>query len=761
LGEIKVLIQEDYFRNIFNTVREGILVLDENMRVLSANRSFFNIFKVDSANTIGSLLYDLGNGQWDIPNLRVLLEDILPKNDTVDNFEIEHNFQSIGQKTMLLNACKIREKKNDLPIILLAIEDITERREIENGLEKTRKQLGATKISEDEAREYAESIINTVREPLIALDQDLRVVSASRSFYEGFKVNPKETVGQLIYDLGNKQWNIPKLRELLETILPQKTTFDNYEVEHVFSTIGRRIMLLNARQIKRVSGKERIILLAIEDITERKRLESLLEESEVRYRRVFETASDAILLLEKREGEITHANPAAEKMLGYSMKECIGKKLQNIGVELDVSDFQTIMQTLNRSGIINYVDVPVRTKSGQHIDTDIYMVDRAMLAQCNIRDVTERKLAEKRTYRQLQKLSALHSIDLTISSSLDIRMTLKIFLDHVVTQLSVDAANVLLLNPHTRTLEYAASRGFQTSALRHSHLRLGEGYAGVAALENRVVRIPNLKEENNVFARKELLKGEDFITYYGVPLVAKGRVKGVLEIFHRSPLEPNEEWFEFLDALALQAAIAIDNNSLFYELERSNMGLILAYDSTIEGWSRALDYRDKETEGHSQRVTEITINIAREVGMNEEELVHVRRGALLHDIGKMGIPDSILLKPGALTDEEWKIMRLHPVYSYELLHPIDYLRPALDIPYCHHENWDGSGYPRGLKGEQIPLSARIFAVVDVWDALRSDRPYRRPWTEEKTKEYILSLSGIQFDPKVVEVFFRAIPQKKD
>jgi formate hydrogenlyase transcriptional activator len=406
-----VLIQEDYFKNIFNTVREAILVLDENMRVLSANRSFFNIFKVDTASTIGSLLYDLGNGQWNIPYLRVLLEDILPKNDTVDDYEIEHNFESIGRKIMLLNACKIAEKKNDIPIILLAIEDITERREIENGLEKARKELEVTKISEDEAREYAESIINTVREPLIALDQNLRVVSASRSFYEVFKVNPKETVGQLIYDLGNKQWDIPKLRELLETILPQKTTFDNYEVEHDFFTIGRRIMLLNARQIQRVSGKERIILLAIEDITERKRLEDLLTESEERYRRLFETASDGIVLLEKREGNITHANPATEKMLGYSEEECIGKNLQDIGVSLDMSDFPTIMQTLNKSGIINYDDVQVRTKSGQYINTDIYMVDRARLAQCNIRDVTERKRDEEALYRRdLELRTALSEI---------------------------------------------------------------------------------------------------------------------------------------------------------------------------------------------------------------------------------------------------------------------------------------------------------------------------------------------------------------
>jgi two-component system, cell cycle sensor histidine kinase PleC len=180
---------------------------------------------------------------------------------------------------MLLNARQIQRVLGKERIILLAIEDITERREIENGLEKARKELAATKISEDAAREYSESIINTIREPLIALDQDLRVVSVSRSFYEVFKVNPKETVGQLIYDLGNKQWNIPKLRELLETILPQKTTFDNYEVEHDFATIGKRIMLLNARQIQRVLGKERIILLTIEDITERREIENGLEKA--------------------------------------------------------------------------------------------------------------------------------------------------------------------------------------------------------------------------------------------------------------------------------------------------------------------------------------------------------------------------------------------------------------------------------------------------------------------------------------------------
>ena len=269
----------EYAESIINTVRESLIAMDQDLRVVSVSRSFYEVFKVNPEETVGQLIYDLGNKQWDIPILRELLETILPKKSSFDNYEVVHNFTTIGRRTMLLNARQIQRASGKKRIILLAIEDITERREIENGLEKARKELEATKISEDAAREYAESIINTVRESLIALDQDLRVVSVSRSFYEVFKVHPEETLGQLIYDLGNKQWNIPKLRELLETILPQKASFDNYEVEHNFATIGRRIMLLNARQIQRALGKERIILLAIEDITARREIENGLEKA--------------------------------------------------------------------------------------------------------------------------------------------------------------------------------------------------------------------------------------------------------------------------------------------------------------------------------------------------------------------------------------------------------------------------------------------------------------------------------------------------
>ena len=269
----------EYAESIINTVREPLIVLSQSLRVVTASRSFYEFFKVNPEETLGQLIYDLGNKQWDIPKLRELLETILPLKATFDNYEVEHDFTTIGKRIMLLNARQIQRVLGKERIILLAIEDITVRKEVEAGLEKTRKELAIIKKMADDVSEFAESIINTVREPLISLDQDLRVVTVSRSFYEVFKVKPEETVGQLIYDLGNKQWDIPKLRELLETILPQKATFDNYEVEHDFTTIGKRIMLLNARQIQRMLGKERIILLAIEDITERREIENGLEKA--------------------------------------------------------------------------------------------------------------------------------------------------------------------------------------------------------------------------------------------------------------------------------------------------------------------------------------------------------------------------------------------------------------------------------------------------------------------------------------------------
>ncbi len=192
---------------------------------------------------------------------------------------------------------------------------------------------------------------------------------------------------------------------------------------------------------------------------------------------------------------------------------------------------------------------------------------------------------------------------------------------------------------------------------------------------------------------------------------------------------------------------------LLQELQQSNSELDLVIDSVIEAWSRALELHDDQKVGHNQRVANITLQLAKAVGISDSELVHIRRGALLHDVGKIGIPKSILYKRGPYTTEEWSVMRQHPVYAYQMLSPIKVLLPALDIPYCHRERWNGSGYPRGLVGEEIPIAARIFAVVDVWDILCMDRPYRKAWPKDKAYLYLLTHAGRQFDSRIVDAFF--------
>jgi putative nucleotidyltransferase with HDIG domain len=370
------------------------------------------------------------------------------------------------------------------------------------------------------------------------------------------------------------------------------------------------------------------------------------------------------------------------------------------------------------------------------------------------------RLFEK-TKCHLERINALHEIDVTLTSSFDLRLTLRVLLQQVVTQLGVDAADVLLLNWRTQTLEYAAGLGFRAAPYPGAYIQMSDGPGGRVILERAPLYITDLNASRDDLSLAMHLVNEGFTAYYGSPLISKGQVKGVLEIFHRRSFTPGQEWLNFLEALATQAAIAVDNASMFDALQRSSQELTVAYDATLEGWAHALELRDRETEGHSQRVTDLTVRLARVMGINDADLVHVRRGALLHDIGKMGVPDSILFKSSDLSEEEWEIMHKHPIYAFEMLHPIPYLRPALDIPYCHHEKWDGSGYPRHLGGEKIPLAARVFAVVDVCDALVSDRPYRKAWTEEDALEYVKSEAGKYFDPQVVSAFINILKERRN
>lgn len=364
----------------------------------------------------------------------------------------------------------------------------------------------------------------------------------------------------------------------------------------------------------------------------------------------------------------------------------------------------------------------------------------------------------ERSEKQIRQLTVLRDIDTAISASFDLKVTLNVLLTHTLRELRADAALIFLYTASIQALSFYTSAGFGLNYdLPKTPIRLGSGSVGQVALQRKPIHIPDLPSQPEY--KRSHLYNEEFVEYFGIPLVSKGQIQGVLELYMRKRITPSPDWFTFLETLAGQAAIAIDNAELFKNLQRSNQELMLAYDTTLEGWGKALELRDKETQGHTQRVVKMTIALARRLGIEGEPLTHIMRGTLLHDIGKMGIPDQILHKPGPLTEDEWVVMRQHPKYAYDLLSPIPYLRPALDIPYCHHERWNGSGYPRGLQGEEIPLAARIFAVVDIWDALLNERPYREAWSWERVIQYIRSLAGTELDAKIVEIFLQMLDEK--
>lgn len=489
-----------------------------------------------------------------------------------------------------------------------------------------------------------------------------------------------------------------------------------------------------------------------------------LRKSENHYRLLVDNLAEGVVV--SSGGNILLANSRAAEILGYPLEEIIGKQ---IDFALHPEDAPVAVDRNQRrekgEDILSDYALRIFTRSREERWVSVHVVliewEEKPATMVMMIDTTESRRAEDQIQQQLKHMAALRAVDMAITASMDLPLTLRVLLEQVTAQLNVDAASVLLLEEDTQQLAYAAGQGFFTNAIRDVRLQIGRGFAGRAALQRKLLRIDDLTDQSDSIIPPKWVKSEGFVAYIGVPLITKGAVTGVLEIFQRSPLGADPAWMNFLEAIANQAAIAIDNARLLKDLQSANLELTLAYDATIEGWAHALELRDGETEGHSHRVASMTVALASEMGLKGEDLLHIRRGALLHDIGKMAIPDDILKKQDQLTDEEWEIMRKHPIYSVQMLEPIDFLRPALSIPQAHHEWWDGTGYPSQLKGEEIPLAARIFSVVDVWDALIYSRRYREGWEKERVVEYLISLSGKQFDPSVVKYFLEFIQTNGD
>jgi PAS domain S-box-containing protein len=451
---------------------------------------------------------------------------------------------------------------------------------------------------------------------------------------------------------------------------------------------------------------------------EKQRAVNALRENEEKYRSLFESSPEAITLV-GLDSTILDCNVAAENIGGRQREELIGKSFLEIGI-LDETDISSITERFAQvvgGKLFEPFQVKVIRNDKEVIWLELYLAllkkDGEFYAiQVISRDITASKCAEE-TLRSTNELlqAIINAAPLAI--------------DMVDTD-----ANIRLWSPAAEHLF-----GWKADEVIGKHLPF----------------VPEeLRSEVEEQIRSELLG----TSHYGLETRRKRKDGSLVDVqLWTSPLHDSQG--EIIGSVGILSDIT-ERKRAEQQIQALNAELLLAYDETLEGWARALDLRDNNTEDHSVRVMDLTMGLARALGINGPDLIHVRRGALLHDIGKMGIPDAILLKPGALTEEEWQVMRMHPVFSYDLLSGIPFLRLALDIPYCHHEKWDGSGYPRGLAGNQIPLAARIFSVVDVWDALGSDRPYRKKWAEGKIIEYIRKEAGTRFDPEIVELFLKKI-----
>jgi PAS domain S-box-containing protein/putative nucleotidyltransferase with HDIG domain len=455
---------------------------------------------------------------------------------------------------------------------------------------------------------------------------------------------------------------------------------------------------------------------AIRDITEQKQTESVLRASESKFSIAFRTSPDSININRLEDGLYLDINQGFTEITGYTWEDVRGKTSLEINIWANPEDRVRLVEGLRARGIVKDLEATFRMKDGQ---------DRAGLMSARIieingqrcilsvtRDISERKQMERALRRTNELLQALVNASPVAIDMVD------------------NSGNVQLWSP-------TAEKFF--------------GWKACEVIGQPLPFITQGKQYELQEQIKEELKGRAVSGQETRRIRKDGSVMDV-ELW-TAPLRDSEG--AVIGSVGVMTDIT-ERKKAEQQIQALHSELLVAYDETLEGWSRALNLRDPNTDGHSKRVVDVTINLARKVGIPESELIHVRRGAILHDIGKMGIPDHILLKPGPLTIEEWRVMQLHPVFAYEMLSKIPFLKPSLDIPYSHHEKWNGSGYPRQLKTTEIPLAARVFAIVDTFDALTSDRSYRPAWKRKEALSYIHDQAGIQFDPEVVQVFLETV-----
>lgn len=789
--------------HVMEQMEDGVLVLDQNRQIVDINPAARCFLNIGTKDVIGMHFNELSL-VWGEQRID------FSKNDQELVFQDKKNVEN-SARYIHLSITSLVDNLSSHTGLLLMIRDITNQKlrqfEIQSAYHQLEKQVEdrtqdlsdlITRLEEEiQERQQVEkalrinetkyhAIIEQASEPILIMDREGLVVETNSAFSKligrenhSLIGRPLSEVAAEVVDMSAMQpdkhrLTIDKLleavgsgnaigRETPEELVIRKPDNSYRDIEFTVSTIRNEF--------------GNMLVLMGRDISDSKLADLALKESEERYRLVVETSPNGIFLMDL-DAVMIKANQFQAELFGYAFSQDLnGLKLLDFISEEDrlritLEDRDTRWETTSDVEMV-FKRKDGTTFIGEFRSTVIHDSNNMPVAVVGIvRDITLRKQIEQDLIRLNRSLKVLSECNQTVLRVSDENILLDEICRVIVEQGGYQFVWIgLVEEAMNQTISPSSYFGDSCFDLEENRLICMHAWACLP----EEIRNFNSKEPLAITELSEFIECQGccrdldeagITSIFVIPLFREETHYGGLVIYSTGNKEMVESEMIILRELTDDLSYGIQSLRMRSErdkvldlLELSNLELSSAYDSTLEGWSHALELREQETAGHSQRVVDLSLKLARRMGIPEEELVHIRRGALLHDIGKMAIPDNILLKPGKLTEEEWVVMRQHPVYSYKLISNIQYLQPAIDIPFAHHERWDGCGYPNGLKEEEIPLAARIFAVVDVWDALRSDRPYRAAWQPMDVLAYIKDLRGKQFDPNVLDAFIPLIEQE--
>ncbi|MGB8648746.1 MAG: PAS domain S-box protein [Anaerolineae bacterium] len=715
---------EAKYRKLYETMRDGFVYVDMTGRLKEFNETYRHMLGYDSGQLENLTYVDLTPAQWHAFEQTIIQEQVLAQGYS-SVYEKEYRRKDGKIFPVELRTILVRDKDGKDQGMWAIVRNITERKRGEQALRKSEAKFRAVVENSNDGILFGDAnAVISYRSP--SYSRINGYADQERVGHSGFEtVHPDDMDGMRQY------WAQVVQR-------PGVPLHAEYRIRH---KDGAWRWVETTAQNLLENPDIREIVVTTRDITERKQAEHALRESDILLKSAVEAAPIILFTLDAN-GIFQLSTGAGLKSIGLRPGQVVG--LSHYDVYRDLESANENVRRALKGEPVNFsmealgVSWDVRYAPLSGPDNEIKgMVGTAV-------DITERKQRE----RELQAIAALSAALRTAATRTDM---LPIIVQQIVSLLDCDSVTIEIIDPQTGDSVVEAAHG-AWAPLVGSRQKSGTGINAIISKTRAPYHTPDLENDPNLTYPEWARAGVRGCA--GAPLIAQEKLIGYIWGGRKTDLVAAE--VRLLAATADIAANAIHRATLHEQTQKNAADLELAYDTTLEGWAHALDLRDHETEGHTRRVVDTTLKLAQLMGVSQTELEDIRRGALLHDIGKMGIPDSVLHKPGALNEDEWVIMKRHPEYAYMLLTPIDYLRKALDIPYCHHEKWDGTGYPRGLQGENIPLAARIFAVVDVWDALRHPRPYRQAWPDDQVHEYIRAQTGTHFDPRAVQLFFQLL-----